>query len=536
MTFTAKTRPLNMILLAVFIALLTLAAVISRPLTPIDETRYVSVAWEMWLRGDFLVPFKNGQPYSDKPPLLLWLYQLGWAAFGVNDWWPRLVSPLSSLACLFLTGRLAMKLRPDLPEVSITAPWILASSLLWILFSTSAMFDVLLTVWALVGVLGVWLASKGEGAKGFTFLGLAIGMGVLAKGPVILLHVLPLAVLAPWWARGVDWKRWYGGIFFSILMGAAIALAWAVPAGLKGGEAFQHAIFWGQTANRMVDSFAHRRPFWWYLPLLPVLLYPWFIWPGLWKAVRASISNGLPQGMKFCLAWSIPVFISFSFISGKQIHYLVPLFPAFALFVAQALASNPQKLGTGRLIPGALLLILAAAALWFAFKGLPLQSDWPGEISPWAGSAMVGLFALWIVLSSRAQWLTGLVSLAFLVVVLLQVGMIRPLATAYDVTPMAQEISVLQEQHIPVAHVGKYHAQYQFAGRLKQPLEVISAPELPDWLNQHPNGRAVVYVSTLKQARDLKPDFFQLYRGDVAMLVNRNQALRVDAAHLQSGQ
>ncbi len=64
------------------LAVLTLVAIISRPLTPLDETRYVGVAWEMWLRGDFLVPYKNGAPYDHKPPLMMWLFQFGWALTG----------------------------------------------------------------------------------------------------------------------------------------------------------------------------------------------------------------------------------------------------------------------------------------------------------------------------------------------------------------------------------------------------------------------------------------------------------------------
>ena len=55
-----------------------MASIWLRPLWPVDETRYASVAWEMWLRGDFLVPYVNGEPYSHKPPLLFWLIQLGW--------------------------------------------------------------------------------------------------------------------------------------------------------------------------------------------------------------------------------------------------------------------------------------------------------------------------------------------------------------------------------------------------------------------------------------------------------------------------
>ena len=55
-------------LIAVWLVIL-LTALLTRPLLPVDETRYASVAWEMWSRGDFLVPYLNGEPYSHKPPL-----------------------------------------------------------------------------------------------------------------------------------------------------------------------------------------------------------------------------------------------------------------------------------------------------------------------------------------------------------------------------------------------------------------------------------------------------------------------------------
>ena len=45
------------------------AALALRPLLPIDETRYLTVAWEMWLDGSYLVPHLNGEIYTHKPPL-----------------------------------------------------------------------------------------------------------------------------------------------------------------------------------------------------------------------------------------------------------------------------------------------------------------------------------------------------------------------------------------------------------------------------------------------------------------------------------
>ena len=34
-------------------------AVFTRPPLPVDETRYLAVAWDMWLSGDYLVPHLN---------------------------------------------------------------------------------------------------------------------------------------------------------------------------------------------------------------------------------------------------------------------------------------------------------------------------------------------------------------------------------------------------------------------------------------------------------------------------------------------
>ena len=190
----------SMLLLALLLlALLTGVAFIARPMTPIDETRYISVAWEMWLRGDFLVPFKNGAPYSHKPPLMIWLFQAGWAVFGVCEWWPRLVSPLVSAANLLLTVGLARRLWPDRQGIGGPAVLILASSLLWTFFSTAAMFDIILALFTLLGMHGTLMASEGKFRRGFALLGLAIGLGILTKGPVILVQVLPVALLAPWW-------------------------------------------------------------------------------------------------------------------------------------------------------------------------------------------------------------------------------------------------------------------------------------------------------------------------------------------------
>ena len=99
----------------------------SRSFLPIDETRYVTVAWNMYLNHDFLVPFLNGETYSHKPPLLFWLMNLGWAIFGVNDWWPRLFPSIFALAAVLMTQNIASRLWPERPQIGYVASLILLS-------------------------------------------------------------------------------------------------------------------------------------------------------------------------------------------------------------------------------------------------------------------------------------------------------------------------------------------------------------------------------------------------------------------------
>jgi len=501
------------------LAVLAAVAMVIRPLTPIDETRYISVAWEMWLKSEYLVLFKNGEPYSHKPPLLFWLYNLGWFVTGVNEWWPRLVSPLFSFGSLLLMLSIGRRLWPGDDDALRNAAWILASSLLWMIFSTSGMFDVLLTFFALLGARGLLIAAEGRAGQGFTWLAVAIGFGVLAKGPVVLLHLLALALLAPWWRPGLAWKRWFGGVLLAVLGGAAIALAWAIPAAIHGGDEYARMIFWGQTAGRVADSFAHKRPFWWYLPLAPVLFFPWLLWPGLWRRIAATRREGPDSGLRFCLAWLLPVFVAFSFISGKQVHYLVPLFPAFALFAGRLLADGRH----GALwLPAAAAAAAGAAMVYFALEGLSGKLDMWENPPWWPGAALLlaaGL-AFWL---GRAEGrrLPALALLGAALYVSALCFVSANLWQRYDVHPIAGEIRKLQDRGVPVANNGFYHAQFHFAGRLEKPIDELLEPtEIAPWFAAHPDGVLIIYVTP--RAGD-PSRFSQPYLGEHAKLVDAAQ-------------
>jgi 4-amino-4-deoxy-L-arabinose transferase-like glycosyltransferase len=512
-------------LLALWLVLVVIS-LFSRSYIPIDETRYVTVAWNMWLRGDYLVPWLNGAAYSHKPPLLFWLMNAGWAVFGVNDWWPRLVPSLFALASVFLTIRLAHRLWPREAQVADLAPLILLGSALWMVFTTATMFDMMIACFTLLGVLGVVIAWQGELRKGWLVVGVAIGLGLLAKGPTILLQVLPVALFAPWWGRGqqVAWSRWYAGMLGAVLLGAAIALLWAIPAGMRGGEDYRKAIFWGQTAERMVNSFAHKRPLWWYLPLLPVILFPWVLWLPVWRGLFRLRGEG-GMGVRLCLAWLLPVFLAFSFISGKQMHYLLPIFPAFALLAARGLLHEESRRFDQ--LPAA----LAAIAIGVLLIGLPhyaqshQMAHWIQSIPVWTGAAVIlaGL-ALAAMPSATLQanvWRMTLFSAAT-VVLTIYIALIRTAGPAYDVREMGKRLKAYQDAGVPLAHADEYPGQYQFVGRMVSEPEIVRKSRLTDWFKAHPEGKAVVYFDADEPLDGVPLDYRQPYLNQQVVILGRD--------------
>mgnify|MGYP001337459185 CR=1 FL=1 len=492
------------------------AALSSRPLMPMDETRYLAVAWEMWRDGDFLVPHLNGETYSHKPPLLFWLINLGWGVFGVNEWWPRLVAPAFGLASLFLTRRLALELWPETAAawVSSMAPLVLFGGFFWAVFTTLTMFDMILTAFALIALIGVvwaWrsLGSSG-GWSGFALMGLGIGLGVLTKGPAILPHILPVALLAPVWGRhlqggpgGPGWGRWYSGVLCAVILGAAIGLAWAVPAGMAGGEAYRDAIFWGQSAGRMVSSFAHSQPWWWYGAALPVLLLPWVLWPAAWKAARRLSRDGVlaEGGIRFCIAWFVPALLIFSAISGKQFYYLLPELPAFALVLASLLDADEEaqrSAPSGMLLPGLFAVFLSAAL--FALPHLPLpqlpQPWWDLVASGWGlllAAAGAGVMAAArLPLSGR---IAALAALAAVFVVSIHLAMRPVLAAVFDLKPLAIRLAEWQREGVALANYSKYHGQYNFLGRLSKPIIQVGMfhPDTVEFIKHNPGGKIIAY-------------------------------------------
>ena len=152
------------------------------PPLPIDETRYLAVAWEMHRTGEFLVPHLNGELYPQKPPLLFWLINAGWLVTGVHAWTARAMTLLCSVLSLVLLARLVRRVS-DSANAARASVVLLLGMLYFATFANAIMFDVLLTTCVLLALHGILDLVEDTRGRGIVLAGLGIGLGILDQGP-----------------------------------------------------------------------------------------------------------------------------------------------------------------------------------------------------------------------------------------------------------------------------------------------------------------------------------------------------------------
>ena len=486
-----------------------LIAIFQTGFMPLYSTRTLGVAWEMWNSGQFLVPVANGVPYSHKVPLLFWLIHAGWFVGGVGDIWPRLLEVLIGLGALLQARRLARVLFREVPSVAELTPWLLAAFSYAFLFSLQIMYEVLLTL-CVLGALNALAGRDVEKRPMFAWFAIAVAAGLLSKGPVMLLHVAFPYLLGPLWHPWARRSRtaWYLGGGLALLAGCAALAAWAIPASLAGGEVYRNELFFMQTAGRVVDSFDHARPWWWYGSMLPALLLPWLLWPRTWAAVFAASNQARRPGLRLIACWLIPVLLAFSVVSGKQTYYLLPELGGIAILLAagftqlsknrraSTFASRPWLLALGLLGIASILLMLPA---WVADG----RVDYPALVdismaSRWFAVAAAILGGLLVVTPRNdADALRFISAISIASAGLAYLLFAQTFWVQFDIRPAAERISALQKSGIAVAHFQVYENQFQYLGRLQKPLDIVIGGTLDQWSAAHPQGRIIHYVETL---------------------------------------
>ncbi len=318
------------------------------------------------------------------------------------------------------------------------------------------------------------------------------------------------------------------------MLGAAIALAWAIPAALHGGTDYAHAIFLSQTVDRIEGvkgASTHGRPVWWYLVAFPLMLLPWpLVLRGSWARLRALRDE---RALRLAMVWVLPTFVAWSLIAGKQPHYLLPMIPGVALAVAVALDRGGWHVRP-RLFAVLLIAVGIALAYFPHYAATHGGNAFFGNV--WAGwgviAALIGAALLAFAPRFPHPAWPALAVLACLLV--FKLAIIQGPGVRYDVHGAAMQVQAAQQRGQPIVSMGWHHGVYEFAGRLTQPLPTLGTDsELAAWAQAHPDG---LVVSFYKRFRYRAPPLYtQAFRGAQLSIWNARAAVAsgVDPANLR---
>ncbi|WP_190240773.1 ArnT family glycosyltransferase [Nostoc sp. 'Peltigera membranacea cyanobiont' 210A] len=348
----------------------------------IDETEplFAEASRQMFVTGDWITPFFNGDTRFDKPALIYWCQAIAYHLIGVNEWAVRLPSAIAAfgLVCLaFYTIQWYLGKQDELEQVSrptrryltsFIAAALMALNPETIIWARTGVSDMLLTGCMASALLCFFLGYAGKEGTGDWGLGtgekfsqspipnpqslfpnkwylafyVLIAGAILTKGPVgIVLPGLIVAAFLLYVGKVREVLR-----EMHLLVGTLIILALSVPwyalVIWRNGWNYINSFFGYHNLERFTEVVnGHSAP--WYFYFLVVLLgfapYSVYLPASIirlkfwqrshWRSVERFQQFGL-----FAWFWFASIFAFFSIAVTKLPSYVLPLMPAAAILVA----------------------------------------------------------------------------------------------------------------------------------------------------------------------------------------------------------
>jgi 4-amino-4-deoxy-L-arabinose transferase-like glycosyltransferase len=370
---------LSSLLVLLFVPAVLLYPCLSFHLFEPDESRYAEIPREMLQRGEWVVPYLQSEPYLDKPPLLYWLIEASYAVFGVKIWAARLVPALAVHGCILLVYILGRRSVGE--RAAFWGALGLGLAPGWISMGRLLLMDSLLTLWTTLALLSAFEAMRGQRLRWGLWLlaSLACGLGVLTKGPVAVVLLLP-----PLWLQhrltgsGCRIGRRGAAVFLLVLL--LVTLPWYVAMSLRI-PAFARDFFWEHNVRRFLAPFAHEHGIWFYVPVLLGGLLPGTLL--LVPFLRFLLSSDPDCAarrtveLSFLLLAASWCLFFFTLSQCKLPTYIMPAFPPLCLALGHFLVNSRwQAARLSRVVASGAFVVLAlthlAATPWYAAYRSPV--------------------------------------------------------------------------------------------------------------------------------------------------------------------
>jgi len=383
-----------------------------------DEPRYAAIAREMLMSGDYITPRLYGTPWFEKPPLMYWLACVGYKLFGINEAGARFPSALGATICVFFVYWCGRRLRDA--SIGFLAGVILATSIGFFAFARAASMDMLLSACLTMALVFFLFGYNDPAPRRFWFYAFytALGLGVLAKGPVaLLLPALSLGGFLLLRRKWDDLRTWHP---WELWITAAVAAPWFLLCTIANGRDFIGVFFINQNIERFTTTIhGHGRPFYFFVPVLLLLTLPWTF------LLIPALRGGFTKNEHLLAWWAIVPFVFFSLSQSKLPGYILPIAPPIALLLAKELLQPVSRAYKVAVFIEAGTMVFIGVAFGFYGSTLNMDPHVSGTLIATITFLMAGILsvmALWL----RPMFLAFFNTAAILGIVITATTMVFP--------------------------------------------------------------------------------------------------------------
>jgi 4-amino-4-deoxy-L-arabinose transferase-like glycosyltransferase len=316
---------------------------------------------------------------------------------------------------------------------------------------------------------------------------------LLSKG--LVGAVLPAGGLVTYTLLTRDFAVWRRlRVLTGVLLFLLLAAPWFVQVTLANPE-FPQYFFIHEHFQRFLTTVHFRdQPWWFFIPVLAAGLLPWTtLAPG--ALLAAWRQEAAPQGFRprrFLLAYSTFILVFFSASGSKLEAYVLPMLPALALLLGEAVARQAARPLRKHLAVALLLglALVAAPPVVEALAGEWIPEAFPDAFAYWlqAAGAVLTVGAVYsLYQAGRGRARRAIVGTALAALVASQIGntgadSLSPSRSGYD---LAVTLAPLLKPETPFYSFGMYEQTLPFYLKRRTTL-VGSAEELAFGLGQEP--------------------------------------------------
>jgi 4-amino-4-deoxy-L-arabinose transferase-like glycosyltransferase len=302
----------------------------SSPMQTGNEAMYAYPPIHMLESGDYLIPqFENGN-FLEKPPLAWWVIAASYRLFGVSVAAGRLPSALVSVGTI-LAVFLWVRRRRGGQAATLAALILLYTYSYWtyMRYSAADVFLALAVTLAVFTVDAMWRQQPSSDWRLGALAGSALALAFAFKGLAGL--VLPVGgVLVGLLFDRVRPIRFWRRAIVAFLTLAVLLAPWHWAMTQRLGAEFWRVFYWeNQFLRGATTLYMPSRGPLYYLPILAFAAFPWSI------LLPQSLRRGRPSSAP--LGWLLFGLVFWSLLVMKREVYLLPLFPALAILVAERL-------------------------------------------------------------------------------------------------------------------------------------------------------------------------------------------------------